>query len=135
MQSLRKDRKKFLENIGYCPQFDAIIGVLTGREMLGLFADLRGIPHSKKNAEVNKWLKKLGLQKAGDVKCERYSGGMKRRLSVGMGMIGDPPIVLLDERKHLILCMLRKILCSFYVMISLQRRVVLTPLHVVNFGM
>jgi len=66
--------------------------------MLELFASIRGVPASKKNDEVTKWLNKLGLLKAGNVKSEKYSGGMKRRLSVGMAMIGDSPIVLLDER-------------------------------------
>jgi ATP-binding cassette subfamily A (ABC1) protein 3 len=99
MHNLKGHRKSFLRNIGYCPQFDGIVGVLTGREMLELFSRLRGVPSKQIPGQVNKWLGKLGLLKAGDVKCENYSGGMKRRLSVGMAMIGDPPVVLLDERK------------------------------------
>ena len=44
--------------IGYCPQFDSIIEVLTGREMLLLLARLRGIKEDQ--AEAEKWLKELG---------------------------------------------------------------------------
>ena len=44
--------------IGYCPQFDSIIEVLTGREMLTLFSRLRGIKEEKE--EVDKWLQALG---------------------------------------------------------------------------
>lgn len=58
--SLRGNRKDFLQNIGYCPQFDAIIGVLTGREMLKLFCHLRGVPSRDIKWQVDKWLKKLG---------------------------------------------------------------------------
>ena len=39
---LEEDPRKFLSQIGYCPQFDSIIGEMTGREMLRLFARLRG---------------------------------------------------------------------------------------------
>lgn len=39
----------------------------------------------------------VGLSESGDVQCQKYSGGMKRRLSVAMAMIGDPPLLLLDE--------------------------------------
>ena len=58
--SLGKDRGRFLARIGYCPQFDAIINVLTGREMLQLFASLRGIPSDQQKFQVDKWLDKLG---------------------------------------------------------------------------
>jgi ATP-binding cassette subfamily A (ABC1) protein 3 len=97
MNTLKANKKDFMANIGYCPQFDAIIGSLSGREMLTLFCHLRGVPFDETNNEVNKWLHKLGLEKSGDVPCGSYSGGMKRRLNVEISMIGDPPIVLLDE--------------------------------------
>ena len=57
-QNLVRDRSEFLSMIGYCPQFDSIIEVLTGREMLLLFARLRGIKDD--HAEADKWLKALG---------------------------------------------------------------------------
>jgi len=51
---------QFLAQIGYCPQFDAINEALTGREMLKLFASLRGVSENHINYEVNKWLALLG---------------------------------------------------------------------------
>lgn len=59
---LSKNRKQYLSNIGYCPQFDGIIGVLTGKEMLQLFSKLRGIPGDTGTSEADRWLKKLGNQ-------------------------------------------------------------------------
>jgi len=97
MKTLKDNHKEFLSKIGYCPQFDGIVGVLTGREMLELFSRLRGIPRRRVKAEANKWLTKLGLMENADVQCEKYSGGMKRRLSAAMAMVGDPPILMLDE--------------------------------------
>jgi len=38
-----------------------------------------------------------GLIESGDVQCQKYSGGMERRLSAAIALIGDPPVVLLDE--------------------------------------
>lgn len=60
--SLNANRYQFLQNIGYCPQFDAIIGVLSGREMLKLFCHLRGVPSHDVNRQVKKWLRKLGME-------------------------------------------------------------------------
>jgi len=57
-KDLVSDRKEFLRMIGYCPQFDSIIDVLTGREMLVLLSKLRGIKNSTE--EANRWLKALG---------------------------------------------------------------------------
>ncbi|KAJ9595471.1 hypothetical protein L9F63_013335, partial [Diploptera punctata] len=88
---------QFLGQIGYCPQFDAINESLTGYEMLSLFANLRGVPDVSVNHEVNKWLSLMGLNEYKNRQCGTYSGGNKRKLSTAMSLIGDPPIVFLDE--------------------------------------
>ncbi|CAL8085798.1 unnamed protein product [Orchesella dallaii] len=97
INTLVKNRQEFLSNIGYCPQFDGIIGVLSGREMVQLFGRLRGIPEKFRKAEADKWLERMGLLESADMQCQKYSGGMKRRLSAAMAMIGDPALLLLDE--------------------------------------
>jgi ABC-type multidrug transport system ATPase subunit len=51
---------QFLAQIGYCPQFDGINDVLTGHEMLTLFAILRGVSKNSTKYEVNKWIVLLG---------------------------------------------------------------------------
>ena len=58
--SLSGDRRLFLREIGYCPQFDSIIDVLTGREMMQLFGRLRGLKKDDVEVEVEKWLRILG---------------------------------------------------------------------------
>ena len=57
---LRGDRRRYLAQIGYCPQFDSIIDVMTGREMLTLFARLRGMQPSQIKEEVNYWIEEVG---------------------------------------------------------------------------
>ena len=59
---LQGSRRDFLRNIGYCPQFDSIIEVMTGREMLRLFARLRGIPSADIEGNIDKWLDFLSIQ-------------------------------------------------------------------------
>ncbi|CAG7822734.1 unnamed protein product [Allacma fusca] len=93
--NMRKRSKYCLSRIGYCPQFDAILGVLSGKEMLQLFSRLRGSLNTSE--ETTKWLSKVGLLESANVRCKNYSGGMKRRLSTAMALIGDPPLVMLDE--------------------------------------
>lgn len=90
-------RRLYLKQIGYCPQQDALIDNMTGYEMLQLFARLRGVPESKINLAVEDTLDKLGLTRIGHIDCNNYSGGNKRRLSVGMALIGAPEVVFLDE--------------------------------------
>jgi len=62
MNTLEKNRIQFLSNIGYCPQFDGIVGVLSGREMLQLFYRLRGVPGRNGRAEADKWLERMGTK-------------------------------------------------------------------------
>ncbi|KAJ3594748.1 hypothetical protein NHX12_004055 [Muraenolepis orangiensis] len=78
------------QNMGYCPQFDAIDELLTGREHLYLYGRLRGVPESQVPRQ-------LGLTEYADRCAGTYSGGNKRKLSTAIAMIGCPALVLLDE--------------------------------------
>ncbi|TTR84633.1 ATP-binding cassette sub-family A member 1 [Bagarius yarrelli] len=85
------------QNMGYCPQFDAINDLLTGREHLEFYAILRGVPE-KEVCEVAEWgIHKLGLAKYADKSAGSYSGGNMRKLSTAIALIGGPPVVFLDE--------------------------------------
>lgn len=94
---VRNQRRQYLKQIGYCPQQDALIDNMTGVEMLTLFARLRGIPERHIGPAVEDTLDKLGLRRISHIDCNNYSGGNKRRLSVGMALIGAPEVVFLDE--------------------------------------
>ncbi|XP_040926208.1 retinal-specific phospholipid-transporting ATPase ABCA4-like isoform X1 [Betta splendens] len=85
------------QNMGYCPQFDAIDELLTGREHLQLYARLRGVPESE-ISRVAEWaIQKLGLSEYAGRSAGTYSGGNRRKLSTAIAMIGCPALVLLDE--------------------------------------
>ncbi|XP_067040088.1 phospholipid-transporting ATPase ABCA3-like [Acropora muricata] len=85
------------QRIGYCPQFDALIERLTGREMLTMYANLRGVQPEKIDNLVSATIKHLNLAKWADKLCGDYSGGNKRKLSTAIALVGNPPIVFLDE--------------------------------------
>ena len=105
------------QQIGYCPQFDALIERMTGRELLTMFARLRGIPERYIKGVVSSTITKLDLSKYANKQCGKYrlvwslynallyvikfsisSGGNKRKLSTAIALIGDPPILFLVEK-------------------------------------
>ncbi|XP_073229976.1 phospholipid-transporting ATPase ABCA3-like [Porites lutea] len=94
---IRTNLREVQQRIGYCPQFDALIERLTGREMLTMYANLRGVQPAKINDLVSSTIKHLNLTKWADKLCGDYSGGNKRKLSTAIALVGNPPIVFLDE--------------------------------------
>uniref|UniRef100_A0A8P4JX93 P-type phospholipid transporter n=1 Tax=Dicentrarchus labrax TaxID=13489 RepID=A0A8P4JX93_DICLA len=96
-KSILREIDQVHQNMGYCPQFDSINELLTGREHLELYAVLRGVPE-KQVCDVAEWgIRKLGLVKYADKAAGSYSGGNMRKLSTAMALIGAPPVVFLDE--------------------------------------
>ncbi|XP_043832232.1 phospholipid-transporting ATPase ABCA3-like [Dromiciops gliroides] len=89
--------KEVRQRIGYCPQFDALLDHMTGRETLVMYARLRGIPEHRINSLVKDVLQGLLLEAHSDKLIKTYSGGNKRKLSTGIALIGDPSVVFLDE--------------------------------------
>ncbi|MEW5319079.1 MAG: hypothetical protein WDW38_010251 [Sanguina aurantia] len=83
--------------LGVCPQFDVLWGELTGAEHLRLFAAMKGMAQGEVEAEVGLQLEKVRLTSAAKMQTASYSGGMRRRLSVAVALLGDPRVVILDE--------------------------------------
>ncbi|KAK9119373.1 hypothetical protein Scep_017466 [Stephania cephalantha] len=83
--------------IGVCPQFDILWDVLSGQEHLHLFASIKGLPSSSIKSVAEKSLAEVKLSEAAKMRTSSYSGGMKRRLSFAIALIGDPKLVILDE--------------------------------------
>jgi ABC-2 type transport system ATP-binding protein len=83
------------ESISLTGQFAAVDEILTGRENLIMIAELR---HVKKAGKVaDDLLERFGLADAAGRRVSTYSGGMRRRLDIAMSLIGEPPIIFLDE--------------------------------------
>uniref|UniRef100_A0A674IMW1 ABC transporter domain-containing protein n=1 Tax=Terrapene triunguis TaxID=2587831 RepID=A0A674IMW1_9SAUR len=95
--SVLSDLQSVHQNMGYCPQFDAINDLLTGREHLEFYCRLRGVPEEE-TPRVAQWgVSTLGLAQYTDRPAGGYSGGNKRKLSTAIALLGAPPVVFLDE--------------------------------------
>lgn len=82
-------------SISMTGQFAAVDEFLTGRENLVLIAKLRHLVDPA--AIADDLLVRFSLTDAGDRRVSTYSGGMRRRLDIAMSLIGDPPVIFLDE--------------------------------------
>jgi ABC-2 type transport system ATP-binding protein len=83
------------ESISLTGQFAAVDEILTGRENLVMIAKLRQVENPGRVADD--LLGRFGLADAAGRRVSGYSGGMRRRLDIAMSLIGDPPIIFLDE--------------------------------------
>jgi ABC-2 type transport system ATP-binding protein len=83
------------EAISLTGQFAAVDDILSGRENLVLVARLRHLPDPGTIAD--ELLRRFSLTDAGTRRVSTYSGGMRRRLDIAMSLIGNPPVIFLDE--------------------------------------
>jgi ABC-2 type transport system ATP-binding protein len=83
--------------IGYVPQDLAIYPDLTAEENLLFFGRLYGLTGSALKARTDAVLEVTGLSDRREDKTEEYSGGMKRRLNIGIGLLHEPRLLILDE--------------------------------------
>ncbi|KAM6041610.1 phospholipid-transporting ATPase ABCA7 [Chlamydotis macqueenii] len=95
--SVLTDLQSVHQHMGYCPQFDAITDLLTGREHLEFYSRLRGVPEEETPGVARWGIAKLGLEPHADRPAGKYSGGNKRKLSTAIALLGSPPVVFLDE--------------------------------------
>ena len=83
--------------IGVCPQSAAILGSLTGLENVELFGALYGFDKRTSHEMAESLLDKMGLENDAGRRADKYSEGMKRRLSVAMALVHEPMLAFLDE--------------------------------------
>ncbi|XP_027352542.1 ABC transporter A family member 2 isoform X2 [Abrus precatorius] len=86
-----------MSNIRKLIGFDILWDALSGQEHLQLFATIKGLSPASIKSITQTSLAEVRLTDAAKVRAGSYSGGMKRRLSVAIALIGDPKLVILDE--------------------------------------
>ena len=84
-------------NIGYVPQEIAIYPELTAKENLIFFARLQGLDKQMAVGRVDEILELVGLRDRADDPTKEFSGGMQRRLNIGIGLVQGPKLLILDE--------------------------------------
>lgn len=84
-------------SIGYLPQKFGAFRNLTVNEVLEYFAELKGIPRSEQHGYIDDCLESVHLADRRNDKVRTLSGGMIRRLGVAQAILGNPPLILVDE--------------------------------------
>lgn len=93
------DIKENLEGVqnslGICPQHNVLFESLTVGEHIQFFGRLKGVPDTEIDKEVERYSDLLQLEP--DIQAKKLSGGMKRKLAIGVALCGDSKIILCDE--------------------------------------
>ncbi|MDF7636795.1 ABC transporter ATP-binding protein [Leuconostocaceae bacterium ESL0958] len=90
-------KRELLGKLGYMAQSDALYESLTARGNLTFFAEMRGIAKDQLAAEIERVTDIVSLTDALDQEVSGFSGGMKRRLSLAISLLGNPELMILDE--------------------------------------
>lgn len=94
---IRRDPAGVRRALGYVAQSSGVDKHATGRENLTLQAQLHRVPRSEIRQRVDRVLEWVGLADAADRMVRTYSGGMKRRLDIALGLVHEPEVLFLDE--------------------------------------
>jgi ABC-2 type transport system ATP-binding protein len=84
-------------DVGYVPQDLAIYPELNARENLSFFGQLYGLGGAELRSRIDDVLEIIGLGDRADERTDAFSGGMKRRLNIGIGLLNRPKLLVLDE--------------------------------------
>lgn len=96
-KDIRRDINFIRSSIGFCPQHNILFEDLTVREHIIFYSLLKGLPQEDVDREVDKYVKLLKLENKRDLQARGLSGGMKRKLSVGIALCANSKTVLFDE--------------------------------------
>ncbi|XP_043691356.1 ABC transporter A family member 7-like [Telopea speciosissima] len=94
---LRNEMDKVYSSMGVCPQHDLLWEMLTAREHLMFYGRLKNLKGIELEHAVEESLKSVNLFSIADKQAGKFSGGMKRRLSVAISALGNPKVIFLDE--------------------------------------
>lgn len=83
--------------VGYLPQGGGLYDYLTVRENLGFFAAVAGVARRQRERVVVDLLEVVGLTEAGGLEASRLTPGQRQRLCLARTLVGDPPVLVLDE--------------------------------------
>ena len=92
-KNILSDMALIRENLGICPQHDVLFPDMTVAEHLAMFARFKGVPKKNLKKVVDDMIETVGLTEKRNIYSKQLSGGMKRKLSVGIAFIGDSKVM------------------------------------------
>lgn len=90
-------KKAALASVGTVIETPEIYPSLTPREALGMVADIRGIPHTERQNQIDAVTAEVGMEEWVDKRTGKFSKGMKQRICIASALLGEPTVVILDE--------------------------------------
>ena len=94
---ITEDMQEIRKNLGVCPQHDILFPELTVLQHLQMFAAFKGLAKGDIDEAANKMIAEVGLVEKRNVQSRALSGGQKRKLSLGIALIGGSKVIILDE--------------------------------------
>lgn len=124
--------RKLLGKIGYMAQTDALYEQLTGRENLKFYADMKGLTKQDAVKQIKHVAQVVDLVADLDKRASGYSGGMKRRLSLAIALLGFNQVLILDEPTVGVDPALRKQIWSELEKLKEEGKTILVTTHVMD---
>lgn len=123
---------EIVKTMGFMPQEDGVYQDLTGKENLDFFGALYGLKGEKLQKRTEEMLALVELTQDKDKRVSKYSGGMKKRLSLAIALIHNPEIIILDEPTVGIDPVLRKKIWDQFDALTAQGKLVIVSTHVMD---
>jgi ABC-2 type transport system ATP-binding protein len=123
---------KLMKRIGYMAQSDALYGELTAKENLDFFATLYGLKRKEKQQRILKVMQIVSLSEHLNMFVSKFSGGMKRRLSLAIALLHEPELLILDEPTVGIDPLLRKSIWAAFNQLKEKGITIIITTHVMD---
>lgn len=117
------------ERIGFLTANTGLYGRLSPREVLDYFGELRGLSGALLREQTERWIALLEIGEFADRRCEGLSTGQKQRVQIARTLVGDPPVLVLDEPTHGLDVLSNQLILNFITEASRQGRTIVLSTH------
>jgi sodium transport system ATP-binding protein len=123
------DTQALKERVGFLTANTGLYARLSGRETLRYFGELRGIRRTELERQIVELVQMLKLESFADRRCEGLSTGEKQRVQIARTLIGDPPVLILDEPTNGLDVLTNRLIISFIRQAGASGRTIIVSTH------